>query len=436
MRKAQLDDFDDDDEEDSENEVSRNSLVDDEAHEEDGYQEGDSLDSVMREYMEANEVPEDGVSIGSKDSDEEDVDKEDDEDEDKEDDEMDSFIVTDDDEEGDHSESLLDGTGDDLSLDGDAKSKKPRRSILRIQESSDDDEEITAESSSGSNNNVNEEDEPADQSKEHVKSESSFIVSERQTNKLLSKTIIESSGDNKKANGKNNKSLGATNASDAEISFSTYIDKHKSKKFIVSDSDDAPADQQQTSSQEDTSIEVPDRQVNKLLSKSVLVASKKDKKNKSKHNKSLGIAAESELQTSFKSYVVSQLSKKAARSEETLPAELVADTTETVKDVEMESPPKTKTKTPKVKVDRPSTLSVDAIMDRCQSLLEQANEVRRQEKLLNKKEIPVSVHYHVIFIFVFAYHNFVCLTRLRSWSASRPSGSRSNCRRRVVLPIC
>lgn len=212
VEKPQLDDFDDDDEEDSVNEGSKNSLIDDEAEEaEDDYKEGNSIDSVIRKYMEAQEVPMDGVSLGSQDTDNEE----------EEDDEMDSFIVT------DEEEDLLDGSGDDLSYDDEKPKKKSKRSVLRLPDSSDEDkvEERSKE------NKVPEE----GQKEEAPKADpnvSSIDVSERQTNKLLSKTVLETE---KKKEAKHNKSLTSSLPSEHEISFSSYIDKNKKKKYIFTD---------------------------------------------------------------------------------------------------------------------------------------------------------------------------------------------------------
>lgn len=327
--KAQLDDFIDDDEkeaEDSNNskeEEAHNSFVDNEAEEVDEYDEHDSMDSSTKEYLRANEVPTDGHSIGSKDSEHGDGEEEDE-------DEMDSFIVSDNDEEDD----LLDGTGDDLSDDDEAKVAKPRRSVLRLADSSEDEEnEVAVETVSDpaeKDNEINDDstlisNEVGDEESINDKTNNSIQVSERQSNKLLSKTISEIS--DKKAASKLNKSLG-TSASKAEIDFSVYVEKIKSK----TNSEQSPA--------ANLSIQVPERQISKLLSNSVSEEGTQKKK-KSKHNKSLGTAMDTENgDISFSAYAAEKKQKKS----KTLPEpKNVSASTETVQDVEMQSPPKVKT---------------------------------------------------------------------------------------------
>ncbi|XP_058465686.1 protein slender lobes [Malaya genurostris] len=127
---ARIDHEEDDDEE------SKNSLVDDEAMEVDDYHSGDSLDSETRADMEQNDIPVDGESIGSQDSEmSEDADRDGDE---EEQDEKDSFIVSD-----DEGSNLLEGTGDDLAL---GEEPVRRRRIIQQVDSSDyEDQEIEKE---------------------------------------------------------------------------------------------------------------------------------------------------------------------------------------------------------------------------------------------------------------------------------------------------
>ncbi|XP_058813425.1 protein slender lobes-like [Topomyia yanbarensis] len=142
--------------EEEESETSRrNSLVDDEAMEADGYQSGDSLDSETRAEMEDNEIPVDGESIGSQDSEKSaDID----EDGEEEENENDSFIVTD-----EEDSNLLDGSGDDLAINEEPVSSNKRRRIIQPVDSSDDENQDTGKeaadinldkSNTASNDNV------------------------------------------------------------------------------------------------------------------------------------------------------------------------------------------------------------------------------------------------------------------------------------------
>lgn len=333
VKKAQLDDFIDDDEEDEDNsreeneQVARNGFVDDEAEEvNEDYEEDDSMDSSTREYLRANEVPDDGHSIGSKDSEQEgDFDHEvADEEEDEE--EMDSFIVSDDEEEEDN---LLEGTGDDLSDVEEKKVVKPRRSIRRLADSSDEDDAVV-EAIKNPDEDFNDDTTLVSNEvgvKETEQPETSISVSERQINKLLSKSISDAS--DKKANSKLNKSLGAKTHT-ADIDFSASAAKA------------IPKNDSEASEASNSSIEVPERQIKKLLSNSLHLGKQKQKK--SKHNKSLGTALDKvDVDVSFSAFVSENKLKKSKIVYE------VAESTgeEPVADIEMLSPPKTKV--PKVK---------------------------------------------------------------------------------------
>lgn len=111
-------------EEDSETEL-RNRFIHDEAMESNGE---DSMDEEERKYLEENEIPEEGIELGS----------ESDESMSEEENTDDSFIVSDD------SAELLDGSGDDLELenDRDASVKKPKRRNQIVDTS--DDEAVTS----------------------------------------------------------------------------------------------------------------------------------------------------------------------------------------------------------------------------------------------------------------------------------------------------
>lgn len=337
--KAEFADFiDDNEEEDNEDSTkeaeSHNSFVDDEAEEVNGYDEDDSKDSSLANYMRENEVPVDGHSIGSEDSGHDDPDGEEDED-----DEMDSFIVSDDEE-----ERLLEGTGDDLS-DGDDNDEKqvtkPRRSVLRMVDSSEDEENAVVEPEpvsvndndiNNDSNEVADEEEPP-QETATARPDISIHVSDRQTNKLLSRSVIDRSVN--KTNSKLNKSLNTTNSHTTDIDFSAYVEKAKAQnKWAKSNSTES-----------DSSIVVPERQITKLLSNSVLEVGKRNKKN-SKLNKSLGTAMETnDVNITRSEFIVEKKGKLLPQDSE----EVIGDT---VQDVEMESPPKVKTpkaKTTKVK---------------------------------------------------------------------------------------
>lgn len=354
MRKAQLDDFDDDNEEDStaEKVLVRNSFVDDEAQEVED--EDDSMDSSTRAYLKENEVPVDGVSIGSKDS------ELGDDQVDEEDDEMNSFIVSDGDE-----DDLLEGTGDDLSSDAETVTK-PRRSVLRLADSSDDEkvdeafekiEESNVKETVKKVEEAFEKDDSVDasdaatkadaieedqhQSLEEVSAElnTSIDVSERQTNLLLSKTISEPN--TTKTKSQRNKSLGAATAKNAEIDFSAYVQAAKSK----SNNSDAV----QSDSANVLAISVGDRQTNQLLSKSVHEGGK-SKSHKAKHNKSLNTSAMDvdDVDITFSSYVQAPVTTPSPKSAAAQSEEPSLGSIDSVNDdIVMISPPKVKA--PKVK---------------------------------------------------------------------------------------
>lgn len=111
-------------------------FVDNEVEVVENYQSGDSMDSSDRREIEENEIPHDGESVGSQDTDEEP--SEDDEDEEKM-----SFIVSDDavDEDGDSRNSSLrfSTAEEDDFIDNDGKGPKKRRRIV-VHDSSDDSE--------------------------------------------------------------------------------------------------------------------------------------------------------------------------------------------------------------------------------------------------------------------------------------------------------
>lgn len=132
------DSSDGDDEE--EETKSQNMFLDDEAMESNGEA---SMDEEERQYLEENEIPEDGISLGSDSADDEQSD---------ENESNDSFIVS------DSSVQLLDGSGDDLEMDGapvqlnvsktkrgnkifdtsDEEMEKPRKSSTSKRRSDDD----------------------------------------------------------------------------------------------------------------------------------------------------------------------------------------------------------------------------------------------------------------------------------------------------------
>ncbi|XP_055587466.1 protein slender lobes [Uranotaenia lowii] len=115
----------------------QNSFIDDEAMEVDDYQSGDSMDSETRREMEENEIEDHGETIGSEDS----------EDQEEESNDEDSFVVSD-----NESESLLEGTGDDLESEEEQinPKQKKRKRILSEQDSSaqEDNDETKSEKSS------------------------------------------------------------------------------------------------------------------------------------------------------------------------------------------------------------------------------------------------------------------------------------------------
>lgn len=125
-------DSDDDDDDSSDNDKSRNMFIDDEAMDSNGEP---SMDEDERQYMEENEIPVDGISLGS-DSDNGDSDGECSE-------SNDSFIVS------DSSIPLLDGTGDDLDLSKELELNKSQSKLKRgnkICDTSDEELEVVEKS--------------------------------------------------------------------------------------------------------------------------------------------------------------------------------------------------------------------------------------------------------------------------------------------------
>lgn len=109
-----------------------NAFINDEAVEADE-DDDDSMDEEMKQYIRDNEIPECDISLGSEDSSA-------DEARDVSVSSMDSFIVSD-----DQDLDLLDGTGDDLSLEPTVMKEKPLRKSHRIVDTSDEDEVKTQE---------------------------------------------------------------------------------------------------------------------------------------------------------------------------------------------------------------------------------------------------------------------------------------------------
>lgn len=131
--------------------TQRNSFVDDEAMEADGYNSGDSLDSETRENMKENEIPIDGESIGSEDSEdgEQSGEEASQDEEEVEEEEDDSFIVSDEEME------LLDGTDEEISDVEEMKSrpKKRKRIIERVDSSEEENESKKAEKDASNTSN-------------------------------------------------------------------------------------------------------------------------------------------------------------------------------------------------------------------------------------------------------------------------------------------
>lgn len=141
-------DEDENDDQEENGEDDRNSMLDDEAMEALDYQSGDSLDSETRAEMRDNEVPVEGESIGSQDSEEED----DEEDEDLDD----SFIASDsspellDVSEEDETDPEKQEDGSDSEDEIKTASRKKRKRIIQPNDSSDEE----AEEGSTSKNDV------------------------------------------------------------------------------------------------------------------------------------------------------------------------------------------------------------------------------------------------------------------------------------------
>lgn len=120
----------DDDDDDDDNDTSRNMFIDDEAMDSNGEA---SMDEDERQYLEENEIPVDGISLGS-DSDNGDSDGSE---------SNDSFIVS------DSSIPLLDGTGDDLDLGNELELNKSQSKLKRGNKICDtSDEELEVETKS------------------------------------------------------------------------------------------------------------------------------------------------------------------------------------------------------------------------------------------------------------------------------------------------
>lgn len=110
--------------EEDEKDEEKNDFIDDEAEE---VSDEDSMDEEERQIIKDNEIIEQGVSLGLDDTDEE-------EESNSDSDSNDSFIVSDNDED----DKLLDGSGDDLSIE-----KKVNKSrIILMSDSSDEDVDV------------------------------------------------------------------------------------------------------------------------------------------------------------------------------------------------------------------------------------------------------------------------------------------------------
>ncbi|XP_055616186.1 titin homolog [Toxorhynchites rutilus septentrionalis] len=148
------DNEEDEDEDDEIEAAQRNTFLDDEAMEVDDYQSGESMDSETRAEMEENDIPVDGESIGSQDSehsDEDNCDDDGDDDDDGDEGEKDSFIVSDDEE-----LEIIDDSDEEISETKVTNSdKKKRKRIIEQVDSSEGEGIEMTQNKSNSLNNTN-----------------------------------------------------------------------------------------------------------------------------------------------------------------------------------------------------------------------------------------------------------------------------------------